>query len=208
MVSLIFPLLLRSVVCLFHKRSIQVIYGPPSCSDQFTSNLAYLAIMNNDFTGNSLLTPSSFWNDIWKLQLTDRLRFFLWKIAWDILPTTTRLLSIIPAYRPDTPCPLCKFGLDSTRHLFFHCHFARVIWRLSPWPLDFTTLDSPNLRDWIRIILSPRANLNIPSSGHHRFQVFATVTCDLLWSHRNKALHDGLSFDARTVAKLITKKIH
>jgi hypothetical protein len=50
--------------------------------------------------------------------------------------------------------------------------------------------------------------MHIPSSKHHRFQVFATVTCNLLWFHRNKAFHYGLSFDARTVAKLITKKYH
>jgi hypothetical protein len=101
-----------------------------------------------------------------------------------------------------------KVGPDSTRYLFFHCHYARVIWRLSPWPFDSTTLYSPNLCDWIRIILSPKATLNIPRSEHHRFQVFAAVTCDLLWFHCNKAFHDGLSFDARILAKLILNNYH
>jgi hypothetical protein len=180
----------------------------PSCSGRFTTSSAYLAILNNDFTGSSLISPSAIWKNIWKLQLTDRFRLFLWKIAWDILPTTTRLQTIIPNYLPNTLCPLCKSGPDSVRHLFFHCHFARINWRLSPWPLDSTTLDYPNLQDWIKIILSPGANLHIPSSEHHRFQVFATVTCDMLWFHRNKAFHDGTSFDACTVAKLITKKYY
>jgi hypothetical protein len=138
----------------------------------------------------------------------DRLRLFLWKIAWGILLTTSRLQSIIPAYKPDTPCPLCKTGPDPIRHLFFHSHFIRVIWRLSPWPLDSTTLDSPNLCDWIRVILSPGANLHIPRSELHRFQVFSTVTCDLLWFHRNKAFHDGLTFDASILVKLIIKNYH
>jgi hypothetical protein len=104
----------------------------PSTSGRFTTHSAYLAILNNDFSGASLHYPSSFWKDIWKLQLTDYLQLFLWKIAWNILPTTMRLQSIIPSYRPATPCPLCKVGPDSTRHIFFHCHYARVIWRLSP----------------------------------------------------------------------------
>jgi hypothetical protein len=180
----------------------------PSTSSRFTTHSTYLAILNNDFSGDSPHHPSSFWKDIWKLQLTDRLQLFLWKIAWNIFPTTMRLQSIIPSYRPDTPCPLCKVGPDSTKHLFFHCHYARVIWRLSPWPLDSTTLDSPNLCDWIRIILSPGATLNIPRSEHHRFQVFAAVTCDLLWFYRNKAFHDGLSFDARILTKLILKNYY
>ncbi len=104
----------------------------PSCSGRFTTSSAYLAILNNDFTGSSLISPSAIWKNIWKLQLTDRFRLFLWKIAWDILPTTTRLQTIIPNYLPNTLCPLCKSGPDSVRHLFFHCHFARINWRLSP----------------------------------------------------------------------------
>lgn len=164
--------------------------------------------MNNDFTGSPPLPPSSFWKDIWKLQITDRLRIFLWKIAWDILPTTSWLHSIIPTYHPDTSCPLCMTGPDSLKHVFFHCHFARVVWRLYPSPLDSTTLDSLNLCDWIRVILYPEAFLHIPCSELHRFQVFATVTCDLLWFHCNKAFHYGLSFDARILAKLIINTYH
>jgi hypothetical protein len=119
-----------------------------------------------------------------------------------------RLQSIIPAYQPNTACPLCKTGPNSIRHLFFHCHFARVIWRLSPWPLDSTSLDSSDLCDWIQIILSPGSRLHIPSSEHHRFQVSATITCDLLWFHRNKTFHDGSAFDARILARIILKNYH
>jgi hypothetical protein len=69
-------------------------------------------------------------------------------------------------------------------------------------------LDSPNLCDWIRAILYPETILHIPGSEVHCFQVFASVTCDLLWFHRNKAFHDGLSFDARILAKLILNTYH
>jgi hypothetical protein len=175
----------------------------PSCSGRFSISSAYLSILHNDFIGSSP-SPISIWKDIWKLQLTDRLRIFIWKIAWDIL----RLQSILPTFTPDVSCPLCSSRPDSLRHLFFHCHFARVVWRLSPWPLDSTTLDSPNLCDWIRDILYPETILHIPCSEVHCFQVFATVTCDLLWFHRNKAFHDGLSFDARILAKLIINTYH
>jgi len=74
--------------------------------------------------------------------------------------------------------------------------------------IDSTTLDSPNLRDLIKIIISPGATLHIPRSEHHRFQIFAAVTYDLLWFHRNKAFHNGLSFDAIILSKTITKTYH
>jgi hypothetical protein len=51
----------------------------PSLFGRFTSNSTYLAILNNDFTGTSLHSQSFFWKKIWKLQLTNRLRLFLWK---------------------------------------------------------------------------------------------------------------------------------
>lgn len=120
------------------------------------------------------------------------------------MPTTLRLQSILPTYIPDISCPLCKYGSDSHRHLFFHCHFARVAWLLLSWPLDSTTLDSLNLCDWIRVILYPEPILHIPCSELHCFQVFATVTCDLLWFHRNKAFQ----FDAHILAKLIINNYH
>jgi len=179
-----------------------------SCSGRFSTSMAYLSILNNDFTGSHLCPLSTFWRDIWKLQLTDRLRIFIWKIAWNILPTTQRLQSMIPTYHLDASCPLCKSGPDSIRHLFIHCHFARVVWRLSPWPLDSTTFDSPDLLNWVRVILYPDALLHIPFLEKHRFQVFAAVTCDLLWFHRNKAYHDGLTFDARSIANLICISYH
>ncbi|XP_062145976.1 uncharacterized protein LOC133853973 [Alnus glutinosa] len=179
-----------------------------SCSGRFSTSMAYLSILNNDFTGSHLCPLSTFWRDIWKLQLTDRLRIFIWKIAWNILPTTQRLQSIIPTYHPDASCPLCKSGQDSIRHLFFHCHYARVVWRLSPWPLDSTSLDSPDLLNWVRVILYPDVLLKIPFLEKHRFQVFAAVACDLLWFHRNKAYHDGLTFDARSIANLVCISYH
>jgi hypothetical protein len=119
-----------------------------------------------------------------------------------------RLQSIILTYHLVVSCPLCKTGPDSLRHLFFHCHFARVVWHLSPWPLDSTNLDSLNLCDWVLVILYHEALLYIPCSELHRFQVFATVTCDLLWFHHNKTFHDGLSFDAHILAKLIINTYH
>jgi hypothetical protein len=180
----------------------------PYASGRFSTSSAYLSILNNDFTGSHLSPVSSFWRDIWKLQLTDRLRIFIWKIAWNIFPTTQRLQSIIPTHRPDASCPLCKGGPDSLRHLFFHCHFAIVVWRLSPWPLDSTTLDSPNLCDWVQVILYPEALLHIPSLELHHFQVFAAVACDILWFHRNKAYHEGMSFEARNLARQIVTTYH
>ncbi len=63
----------------------------------------------------------------------------------------------------------------------------------------------PNVQDWIKIILSPGTKLHIPRVDHHRFQVFSAVSCDLLWFHRNKAFHDGTSYDVLQTSRNINK---
>ncbi|XP_059434035.1 uncharacterized protein LOC132167148 [Corylus avellana] len=175
----------------------------PSCSGRCSTSSAYLSAISSRYSTNAILASSNFWKSIWKLNLNDRLRLFLWKIAWNILPTKERLNSIFPSNLE--ACPLCKVLEDSLQHLFFNCSFARIIWRSSSWPLDSTALNFSNMRDWINLILYPGAMLGIPIEDHHRFQIFASVACDILWSSRNKAYHDGTTFDDLQVSRNVNK---
>jgi hypothetical protein len=59
--------------------------------------------------------------------------------------------------------------------------------------------------DWIKLIISPDNSLGIPLMDCHKFQIFASVACDILWFYRNKAFHDGISFDACNVSAHINK---
>jgi hypothetical protein len=131
------------------------------------------------------------------------LRLFLWKIAWSVLPTKERLGQLFPI--SDTYCPLCKVADDSLTHLFFECFFARVVWCHSFRPLDSTAFHFPSMSDLIASLISPVRTLGIPLVEKHKFQIFASVACDILWFYRNKALHDAASFDARSVLIHINK---
>jgi hypothetical protein len=148
--------------------------------------------------------PIHFWKSLWKLNLNDRLKLFLWKIAWNILPTKDRLSQFFPI-NSDHSCPLCKVETDFMHHLFFNCVFAKVAWRHSFWPLDSAAFSFTSMVDWINIIISPGCSLGIPHVDHHNFQIFASMACDILWFYRNKVLHDGLSFDAHSVSVHINK---
>jgi hypothetical protein len=108
------------------------------------------------------------------------------KLAWNIFPTKKRLNSVFSSI-DIVVCPMYKSGEDSIQHLFFKCIFARVIWHHSFWPIDSMNFNFTNMLDWIKVILSPGLTLKIPKEDHHRFQIFAAVTCDFLWFSRNKA---------------------
>jgi hypothetical protein len=176
----------------------------PSTTGKFTVSSAYRFI--SEVSSNNAASSNSpqFWKSLWKLNLNDRLRLFLWKIAWNILPTKERL-SQIHITTDENACPLCKVAFDSLHHLFFECHFARVVWRQSFWPLDSTAFTFTTLTEWIQLIISPGSSFGIPLMDQHKFQIFAAVACDILWFYRNKAYHDGLSYDAISVSRHINK---
>jgi hypothetical protein len=94
---------------------------------------------------------------------------------------------------------------DSLNYLFFECIFVRVVWRHSFWPLDSTTLHFSSMSEWISSIISLRSSIGIPLVDQHKFQIFAAVACDILWFYRNKAFHNGTSFDTRFVSMHINK---
>jgi hypothetical protein len=177
----------------------------PSTAGNFSISSAYHFIsdyMSNDASSSNF---PQFWRAIWKLNLNNRLKIFIWKIAWNILPTKERLRQISISIL-DSSCPLCKVATDSFQHLFFECFYARVVWRHSFWPLDSAALHFDTLSDWVSSIISLGTYIGIPLVDSHKFQIFAAVACDILWFYRNKAFHErAYSFNAISVSKHINK---
>ena len=176
----------------------------PSTSGKFSMSSAYNFITNFNTNASSSLIRPQFWKSIWKLNLNDRLRLFLWKIAWDILPTKERLGRLFNVTL-NISYPFCKIANDSLQHLFFGRIFARVVWRHSFWPLDSTKFNFSSMVDWIKLIIPPTNTLGIPLKDCHRFQIFASVACDILWYYRNQAFHNGSIFEVRNVSLHINK---
>jgi hypothetical protein len=120
---------------------------------------------------------TTFLEKLWKLNLKDRLRLYLWKIAWNILPTTSRINSILPSPNRLPECSLCKIDDDSLHHLFFNCIIARFVWRHSFWPLDSSAFNF-NTMATIPHYFS-RYFSEYTSMDPQKFQIFAVVACDL-----------------------------
>jgi hypothetical protein len=173
------------------------------CSPQ--SQLISLLVARELF---QLIPPmsSSQWKLLWKINLNDILKLFLWKIAWDIVPSKSRLNEVFPISPSNLVCPLCNVEDESLSHLFFSCFFVRISWRLSPWPLDSLKWSSLSLSDWINGILTPNIVFGIPLVDlQYLFQIFATILCDFLWCSRNQAIHKGVRPDVLVLAANIKK---
>ena len=59
--------------------------------------------------------------------------------------------------------------------------------------------------DWIKLIISLSSSLGIPLVDCHKFQIFASVACDILWFYRNKAFHNGATFEVHNMSAHINK---
>jgi hypothetical protein len=103
----------------------------PTANGVFSTKSAYKLIRSLRPPRLSSPFDPKQWSLLWKIKLNARLKLLLWKIAWDILPTKSRLNSIFPISAAASFCPLCKSEEDSLHHLFFRCCFARIAWRLS-----------------------------------------------------------------------------
>jgi hypothetical protein len=171
----------------------------------FTTKSAHHLISSQRYAPTEFPLTSSQWKFFWKINLNDRLKLFLWKIAWDIVPSKIRLNAVFPIPPSQLVCPLCKVEEDSLPHLFFSCFFARVSWRLSPWPLDSLKWSSLTLPDWIKGIITPHNSFSIPAADSHKFQIFAAVFCDMIWFSRNQAIHKGILPDALKLAANIKR---
>jgi hypothetical protein len=178
----------------------------PSSTGAFSTKSAHHHICSSLPPPPSPLSPSS-WKSLWKLNLNHRLKLFLWKMVWNIIPTKARISQSIPSSLPDTSCSLCSFPLDSLLHLFFTCPIARVVWRHSFWPLDINALNVTNITDWLLISLDPHRMIGIPLAEIHLFQIFAAVDCDYLWFIKNKVHHDGLIPNALAISSTINKTV-
>jgi hypothetical protein len=82
-----------------------------------TKSVHHLFTSNRPFPVS--LVSSVNWKGLWKLKLNHRLKLFLWKMVWNIVPTRDRILRSIFSSQMDTSCSLCSHTTDSLILFFF-----------------------------------------------------------------------------------------
>lgn len=85
------------------------------------------------------------WKEIWRAEVPNRIRNFLWRLVRSILPTKVNLRRKGVAL--DTTCPICNMGEEDSDHLFMYCQAIQVMWFASQ--LGIHTPVHMSLVDWI-----------------------------------------------------------
>jgi ribonuclease HI len=87
---------------------------------------AYYQLMENIIDNNHLKENGN-WKKLWKLQVPNKVKIFLWRVLRGCLPVRSRLVD--KGVRCDNKCPQCASYAENEWHCFFGCTAAQEVWR-------------------------------------------------------------------------------
>ena len=131
-------------------------------------------------------TQDPIWKKIWNLNFHNRLKFFLWRIAAEALPTASRLYQ--RGIIDDETCTLCGQQAETLPHLFLFCSFARAIWFAAGRVMHNTGSigNISNGSDIIRTIMELPSIPENHTASNPTDILFATLVMDQIWKARNE----------------------
>ncbi|KAF9625939.1 hypothetical protein IFM89_027807 [Coptis chinensis] len=93
---------------------------------------------------------------IWKLNLPQKIRFFMWQFTHQLLPTADLLCD--RGFHVDTVCSLCLAAEESPQHIFLQCPFARAVWLGLGLSVSISYFDFMNMKDRLQQMLKCLGN--------------------------------------------------
>lgn len=87
------------------------------------------------------------WKTIWKLKVPNKIRFFMWKIFSDALPTFVNLFKRNSS--KTNLCMICKSKPETLPHLFCQCPWVRRLWFACPFTFLILSETNFNLHHWL-----------------------------------------------------------
>lgn len=135
---------------------------PLEKTGDYSVKTGYFSIHSSDTQSTILLGEVSTWNwnkHLWLPPLQPKLKFFLWKVATNSLPTGANLQT--RDLRGNTACKRC--GAEETiAHILFHCDIAQEVWNKDIWPFTINITDETSIKELLQASLKW---VNLPPLG-------------------------------------------
>nr|XP_027118368.1 uncharacterized protein LOC113735569 [Coffea arabica] len=195
---------------LFWHDEIELIMGIPLGDSHNHDKLIWHYSKNGSFTVKSayhlIKTQSTGWQDVasgsngsvqdiwprlWKLNIPNKVKIFLWRICKGILPTSSTLNS--RGVHLDPMCLLCKTPVEDVTHLFLCCPVAVQAWALSFLTLKIRLDSAKQVSSWLPGLLNLLKKQDM--------ELVAIILWNL-WLNRNGALFDGSYRDPLSLVSL------
>lgn len=115
------------------------------------------------------------WTWVWKVNLPNKVKVFLWRI----LKNSLLIYELLRKKCVDVlnVCTTCKYSPETLLHVFRDCAYARLFWAMSNLPHHILSTTSSTMCDWIESV----RHLDL----ENEFEIFA-CSCWGLWYYRNE----------------------
>ncbi|KAG7556714.1 Ribonuclease H domain [Arabidopsis suecica] len=124
--------------------------------------------------------------EVWKLQITPKIKHFLWRCLAGALSTTTQLRT--RNISADPICQRCCYEEETINHIMFTCPYAQVVWRSANVHMGSPVIFTDNLEDNIRLMLQYQKKTKTINNGLQQFWIMWR-----LWKSRNEFLFQKLN---------------
>ncbi|KAF4378640.1 hypothetical protein G4B88_031244 [Cannabis sativa] len=85
-------------------------------------HLAHSQLHQNEPTPSDHKSSNAWWKNLWTFPLPPKLKHFLWRVCYDILPTSRNLFNRKTLYSPH--CSRCHYHDETLEHALFRCPAA------------------------------------------------------------------------------------
>lgn len=117
----------------------------------------------------------SSWSLIWYLQIPEKVKIFMWRVANNMLPTTENLWKKIVLQTPW--CQRCRSYEKSTFHSLFECKASRKIWKLTSFANEMKTLKCRDVLSLLSAVAEQRSKTEME---------LIVALCWSIWHSRNR----------------------
>ncbi|KAK4434602.1 hypothetical protein Salat_0623000 [Sesamum alatum] len=134
--------------------------------------------------------PKKFWRRLWSLLVPPRVKVLAWRICTEAVPTLDKLARL--QGEVDTRCAACGAVIETVKHIFLDCQFARLAWAVSNFPWHVVMDWRGGAAEWLFGGLD---------YGKTQDKAWFVTMCWALWKHRNKQFMEGKGLEASVVVK-------
>ncbi|CAN6580853.1 unnamed protein product [Malus baccata var. baccata] len=141
------------------------------------------------------------WNKIWKLEVPNKMKFFIWKCCNNALAVRRNLKR--RNMRVDNICEGCMQPDETENHLFFRCEISHIFWFCSPLQLNSFELEGTDfLASWGSFCGRVKGKEN-------EMELMQEFLFGLwrLWKNRNDLIFKGVSHHPLDILGLWTRNL-
>ncbi|XP_028761232.1 uncharacterized protein LOC114719845 [Neltuma alba] len=152
-----------------------IFYWRKSTDGNFTVSSAYQMASNQ-----SQQTRVQDWHNLWKGDIPERVKFFIWQVFHERLPTNNLRAKRNP--NASAECPFECLCEESILHTLRDCESANSVWLSVINPLYVYTFFSGNLQEWLRWNMENK--LGSRKFTRWPWNKIFTLLCWLIWKNR------------------------